>query len=257
MFAPLVVAAVVATDFHAADWLRCLRQTFADVRSLSVDFTLTYTRPGQPPEKRAGKLLLARDRRGRRVGDLTFWQDGAEVESYTLWAGKVYHRQPKAKLVTVYEPADGDPLRFAADHLLPALHLLTDRRPACRANGGDQFYFLIRMAVPAAPSSDVLTIGEAFQELVDVDLAIPSGPWPHIPADVPSYARVVDRLGQSRVFEVTLMRLNAANGPTAADIPDPTTLPAGWREWSPARDFKAAEERARRYAEEDRKQQRK
>lgn len=262
MFASLIAVGLAGLPAaESAAWVTQLRTVFTAAKSVEADFTKTeFDRPGGNGRPFDCQLRLARRANGEWVGNLLMrTADRRESCCYTLWDGRVYESDFAHRRVTEYTPADGDPLRMAAQYFLPPLFLLGDKpgwpklRP--RLTGHDSHYLYHTMYTPAN-GSDLFWIGPGPppEQLVRVTVATVVVDCHAIPRHLPRLIRsdgVYGRHGYE--FDVRSVRVNADDGPTAVDITDPTVLPAGWRMVSMA---KVWEDSRRAFEAAEREQQR-
>ena len=265
MLASLVAAALATWPAaESASWVAQLRARLTGVTSVAANYSRTVTGPNGR-HHHEHELRLARwPNGGEWVGDLIVRQSDrpAGPVRYTLWRGKVYEAVPDARKLTEYTPHDGDPLRMAAEYYVPLLHLLTDGpgRPTLYARlirrDGHYRYHTLRVPDP------LLTPLSARWEQPEADrwgfpaarltVAAVALDGFDIPRHLPRQVHLHGSDGrETQQFDVTAVRLDAADGPTPADIADPTVRPAGWHFVSMAEVWaevgrRSAEERAKR-----------
>lgn len=236
MVSPLIAACLVNLAADPPPGL-AVRAALVDFDTLTATLTVTRTSRAGVATVEDAELLLARRPDGSRVGRMTLTRrTTAARTTLTLWAGRVYETDPAAKQVTEYAPADGDPLRMAAEYHNPALRLITaDRggpRVAVEQTRADEHYRYYRMTAATGPVSvspdGTVLIGAGGSRNV-VDLAVVRKPGFPIPQQFPRTVRVQWDEGWRTTWDVQAVAVNPPGAPTAAAIADPTVLPDGWR----------------------------
>jgi hypothetical protein len=206
-----------------ARFTESLAKLRAESRTIQIEFTLTREEAVfQISREVTGKFLTLRDRDGRLFGLLQFGADDSPVkEGWVLRGEDIYEFSTAGRTITKYPSAKEGAFRYVAGCWHPGVWLL-DRDEARKRfdirlwkQDANYTYFT---AKPRGERSSV----------TEYRFAVTSFPPRAIVQAV-----VVFPNGDQEVWKITKWAVDAAEGLSAKDFPDPAKPPEGWtaQEW--------------------------